>query len=159
MDTQKKLQLTEFIRICNQADEICHNYAKAHGLSGTAFYILYSLVDSNMPLTQRELCRKWAYPRQTVNSALKTLKKQGVIELRFSPDNQKSKEIHLTEKGLHIAEEIIAPFIKADSSAFASLSQEECTVLLAALQKYNSNLTLGLKSMPIRSPAERIHTN
>ncbi len=140
--------MTEFIRLCNQADEFCHAYAKAHGLSGTAFYILYSLAAGRKAYTQRELCLEWSYPRQTVNSALKNLQKQGLVELRFSPGSQKNKQIHLTEAGRRVTEEVILPFIEADRKAFGALREEECSVLISALKKYNHNLISGLGSFP-----------
>ncbi len=153
-NSDKKRQLMEFIRLYNDADEICQSYAKANGLSETAFRILYSLVYSGKSYTQMEFCREWSYPRQTVNSALKILKEHGVIELKLSENSLKNKEIHLTEKGQRIADEIIRPFIKADLDAFSSLSDDECNFMLSAMRKYNRNLTAGLPGEPIRPPTE-----
>ena len=145
-------QLTEFIQSYKEIDEVCHNYAKAHGLSDTAFYVLYALVDRGTAYQQRELCEDWAYPPQTVNSALKAMETQGVVKLIFSPGNRKNKEIHLTEKGRALAKEIIEPFMEAERNSFSDLGEEERRVLLAAVQKYITNLNAGIKTIPERAP-------
>lgn len=145
-------QLTEFIQTYKEVDEVCHNYAKAHGLSDTVFYVLYALVDRGSAYPQRELCEDWFYPPQTVNSALKTLETQGVVELVFSPGNRKNKEIHLTDKGRMLAKEIIEPFMEAERNAFSDLSEEERKALLGAVQKYIANLHTGIQMIPERAP-------
>lgn len=144
MIDQKTARLTAFIRICNQADGICQAYAKAHGLSGTAFYILYSLAAGDAVYTQKALCEAWGYPRQTVNAALKTLQRQGLVALRFSPGNRKSKEIYLTEAGLRVTRAVIEPFLEEDRKAFSSLDDAECAALISALEKYKGRLVAGL---------------
>ena len=152
MNAEAAKQLTAFIQTYKEIDEVCHNYAKAHGLSDTAFYVLYSLIDRGTAYPQRELYEDWSYPPQTLNSALKALERQGVVELRFSPGNRKSKEIRLTDQGRILAKEIIDPFMKAERNAFSVLSEEERKILLAAVQKYIANLNAGIKIIPARAP-------
>ena len=65
--------LATFNQLYKEMDEIYHQYARGHGISDTALWLLYSLYLSDVPYTQREICSEWHYPPQTLNSALKTL--------------------------------------------------------------------------------------
>lgn len=76
-----------------ELDGLYHLYARKSGLSDTAFWILYSVEESQSVYTQKELCEDWSYSRQTVNSALKKLVEQEIIELRPLPGNRKNKQI------------------------------------------------------------------
>lgn len=141
-------QLTEFIQTYKEMDGLCHAYAKEHGLSDTAFYVLYALVTCGNAYPQRELCEDWSYPPQTVNSALKALENQGIVGLTFSSGNRKNKEISLTEKGKTLAKEIITPFMKAERKAFSSLNADERDMLLSVIHKYISRLNAVIKTIP-----------
>ncbi len=61
--------LSEFNRLYQELDEIYHIYAKEHGLSDSVLWILYSLAESDVSLTQKDLCDLWHWTAQTVNSS------------------------------------------------------------------------------------------
>ena len=135
-------KLAAQMRVLNQTykemDEIFHNYAKAVGLSDAVFGILYSLWDRGTPYPQRELCEDWCYPPQTINSALKALEKQGIVELVFAPESRKSKEIHLTAAGQALAQKVVVPFKQAENSALLGLSEYEREMMVLTLKKHLS---------------------
>lgn len=82
--------LAEFNRLYKKMDEVYHHYAKGLGLSDMALWLLYSLYESGGPCTQRAFCAAWHHPPQTVNSALKKLEAEGLIERRPMPGNRKT---------------------------------------------------------------------
>lgn len=92
---KEKTNVTEALAVFNQlykeVDEIYHQYAKNHGISDTALWLLYSLYENSGTYTQRDVCADWHYPPQTINSALKSLEKQGVIVLEAVSGNQKTR--------------------------------------------------------------------
>lgn len=106
------------------------NYAKAAGLSDTAFWILYSIAEREAPYTQRELCTSWFFPIQTVNSALKDLCGRGVIRLEPVEGNRKNKLITLTAGGRDLIRRVIAPLIEAEQRAFERMGKEEYDLFL-----------------------------
>src|SRR5699024_11708573 len=91
-------QLAAFNQLYKEMDDIYHSYAKEQGISDTILWILYSLYENNSSYIQKELCSEWHYPPQTVNSALKTLERQGIISLTAAPGNKKHKLVSLTEE-------------------------------------------------------------
>ena len=128
--------LAVFNQVYKEMDEIYHLYAKQHGVSDTALWLMYSLYQSETAYTQREFCSDWHYPPQTINSALKNFEKQGIIELQSIPDNQKNKLIVLTQKGKDWAENIISPLILAERRSFQGMKKEEREALLVLSKKY-----------------------
>ena len=128
--------LSIFNQLYKEVDEIYHIYAKRHGISDTALWLLYSLSENNAAYTQRELCDEWHCPPQTINSALKNLERKGYIELKSIAENHKNKLIVLTKEGLKLTQNIISPLINAERSAFQSLSEDEREALLSLTKKY-----------------------
>ena len=49
-------QLAIFNQLYKQMDETYHQYAKKLGISDTTLWLLYSLYESDVSYTQRELC-------------------------------------------------------------------------------------------------------
>lgn len=133
-------QLAAFNQLYKEMDEIYHVYAKEQGISDTVFWILYSLYENNSSYIQKELCSEWHYPPQTVNSALKSLEKQGIISLEAVPGNKKNKRVSLTEHGLTLTQRVIARLTDAERNAILSMTADERRTLLSLTEKYTEFL-------------------
>lgn len=133
-------QLAAFNQLYKEMDEIYHVYAKEQGISDTVFWILYSLYENNSSYIQKELCSEWHYPPQTVNSALKSLEKQGIISLETVPGNKKNKLVSLTEHGLTLTRRVIARLTDAERNAILSMTADERRTLLSLTEKYTEFL-------------------
>lgn len=141
--------LKKFNKIYKEMDIIHHNYAKSCGISDMAYWILYSIAESDECFTQRDFCRSWFSAPQTVNSALKDLEKKDIIRLEAVPGNKKNKWIKLTENGTKFMDSFIVPIIDAESMSFAALSNEECDIMLASVQKYVTELKEKVDNLKI----------
>lgn len=123
-------------QLAKELDGLYHLYARKSGLSDTAFWILYSVEESQSVYTQKELCEDWSYSRQTVNSALKKLVAQGIIELRPLLDNRKNKQIVLTEAGKALVRDVISPLIEAEKNGFIRLGDQDADEFLRLTRRY-----------------------
>ncbi len=139
--------LTVFNQAHKKMNVLYHNYAKAIGLSDSAFWLLYSLYEHEAPCTQRDLCQSWFYAPQTINTALKSLEGQGYIQLAFAPGNQKSKRILFTPAGKALVRDKIAPLVRAEERSFDRLSPEEREKLLELTRKHISLLESEIKEI------------
>ena len=64
-------QLELYNRLWKEQDDIWQKAARKSSLPRTSYWILYTIVvTSPAPLSQADLCEKWYFPRQTVNSAV-----------------------------------------------------------------------------------------
>ena len=72
--------------------------------------------------TQRELCAAWYYAPQTLNSALKSMERGGLLRLLPMPGSQKNKRIALTQEGEALKRRVVGPLIEAEIRAGEWLS-------------------------------------
>lgn len=63
-------------------DELYGKYAKSVGLTSLGLLILDTIYTMPENYTQKEICEKTNLPKQTVNVIIKTLWKEGYIELK-----------------------------------------------------------------------------
>lgn len=127
--------LAEFQQTHNEMDEIYHNCARACGLSDSSFWLLYSIAEHGEGCTQSELCSAWSISPQTLNSTLKSMERDGSLELRQADGDRKKKRIFFTPSGRALYRRCIVPVREAESAAFAAFSPREAQQLMRLTQK------------------------
>ncbi len=125
MQAMPSAPLAAFNQAQKENDNCYRSYARSVGLSDTAFWILYSVAEREMPYTQKELCSGWFFPMQTINSALKELCKRGILQLEPLPTNRKAKLIRLTAEGEQLVLHAIAPLFDAEDRALTRMGKAE----------------------------------
>lgn len=139
------MEITEYIEKIEQQnkeqDSIYHNVAARCGLSDTAMWVLYNVYTSAEGVTQQELCRQCFFPKQTVNSTIAALCKNGFVTLEVIPGTRNQKKILLTSAGKALAEEKIGPLIEAECRAYSVLTEDE----LKAYLEMTTKLTTALR--------------
>jgi len=147
-------QLTQYNSFFKEIDEVYHSIARHYGISDCALWILYIVRETEDDHTQNKLCELLSLSKQTVNSALKKLEKEGYIKLEHHPGNQKNKLIQLTEQGSLFAGEMIDKLVKMEQTAFCHLSAEERITLLRLIEKYVNRLQKECKKLMIPEKSE-----
>lgn len=139
-DTKIHRQMQEFTAIYKETDAIYSGFAKRSGLSDCAFWLMYSLYEANGQCTQKEICGQWTMSKQTVNSALKGLEKNGYIVLTSSDTDKRSKHIELTDKGIQFARENIGIVFELEQRVFQKMSDDERKAMLESNRRYQALL-------------------
>lgn len=132
--TAKELNL-KFNQLYRRQCNLYHTYAAACHLSDTAFSILYCLCETEVdehttPFTQHELAELCSLPRQTVNSAISGLVKNGYVSLKQLAGAGNTKAVYLTEKGTQLCRQIVIPLIEAEQHSLAQMTAEEVELCL-----------------------------
>ena len=122
-------------RIYNETNQLYHRLARACGLSDCAFWLLYTLREEEGPLTQTQLSEILCLPRQTVNSALKRLVKEGCLRLEAVDGNLKNKQVLLTDRGEELLRSSVDLVFRLEENASARLTEKERTALLSLGKK------------------------
>ncbi|MBR5316876.1 MAG: winged helix-turn-helix transcriptional regulator [Lachnospiraceae bacterium] len=122
-------------------EAIYHNVAAKHGLSDTAMWVLYLVSEPEKVYTQQELCRQISCAKQTINTAIANLMKNGYVELEMIPGTRNQKKIILTNKGQELAASTTNILREAEERAYAKLSAKE----LEAYLEMATRLTMSLK--------------
>ena len=108
-------KLVIFNRIYKEYNEIYHEAAIRLGLSNSEFDTLYAICELGDGCKQTDICRTTFIPKQTVNSAIRTLEKKEYLTL--ASGKGRSMQIFLTDEGQHVMQEKIYPVIKAENKA------------------------------------------
>ena len=101
----------------------------AFGLAPCATWILYFLLAAKDGLAQHELAELMMFPKQTVNSAVAQLAKDGMVELASMDGTRKAKNVRLTEAGRDFTERTVDHLLKAEIRATRRLGVEKMNAL------------------------------
>lgn len=122
--------------IFRETDHLYYEVARGCGLSNAAYWSLVSVVISGGTCTQAEIADDYAYSRQTVNSAVKSLVAKGYVTMDYADGSHRSKAIRLTEEGEVFCRQSIYPAVDAECRAFESLSPEERIEFVRLVRRY-----------------------
>lgn len=138
------MTITDFIAQIDQQrkeqDFVYHAVAVRYGLSDTDMWVLYNVYAADT-VTQQELCRQCFFPKQTVNSSIARLIRNGIVTLETIPGTRNQKRILLTGEGAALAGKTIHPLMDAELRAYAALTPEE----LRSYLNLTARLTLALR--------------
>lgn len=123
-----------------EADRIYYGFARRCGLSTCAYWMLYDIERGGGSIALRSLTDSWAFSKQTINSAIKSLEGKGLIELSFEQGSRKNKVASFTDEGRAFAARYIVPAQQAERRAFCALSPEDRITLLAVAREYTQAL-------------------
>lgn len=129
-------QLREYNTIYKETDAIYSKFARSSGLSDCAFWLMYSVREANGQCTQKELGDQWMLSKQTVNSALKGLERDGYLKLIPSETNRRSKYVALTDKGVKFARKNIDIVFELEELAFQQMSPLERVAMIESSRKF-----------------------
>lgn len=123
-----------------KTDELYHRIATRLSLSDSVFWALFCLCEDSELYTQNSLAETLCIPKQTLNSAISNLVKDGYIYLEQMAVARNSKSIHLTEKGREFCNRFILPVINAEENALMRMTEAEIADYLTLSQKQSQFL-------------------
>ena len=95
---------------------------------------------------QRDICKTTYIPKQTVNSSIRNLEREGYLTLVHGKG--RNMHIYLTERGKDMLKNVIYPVIEVENDSFKGLADEESELLLRLLEKYNVELKHRFEKLP-----------
>ncbi len=137
--------LKQYSYLLSEIDIQYHNVSVQTNLSDSAHNILYVLMINDGHCQQSEIYKQMCTSRQTINSSLHKLEKEGIV--RLEPGAGRNTVVYLTDFGLDVAREKVQPVIDAELAVFHEWSEEErelfftlnrrfCDALKEKLRKY-----------------------
>lgn len=138
-----KHTISQNMKRCNhlqgEIEAAYHEAALKFGLANSTQFILYTIcyLGDNCPLN--DVVRMTGISKQTINSAIRNMEKQGLVCLTAA--TPKTKNIVFTEKGKELAENTVIRLMEAEDAVFAAWPEDD-------VQKYlelNERFLHGLK--------------
>ena len=110
-------------------------WAKKHQLNYNALVILYTL-DDYKTCTQKQICDRWALPKQTVHGILLDFEKKGYITITSNDKNKRERLIAFTEKGKLFAASVLEKLYEMEENAMQKMSHDQRNQLVTCSTKY-----------------------
>lgn len=132
--------LVDFDQLLNGLDHIYSEFSRACGLSDCAYWMLVDTSTAGGSVAVSRLTSEWFYSKQTINSAIKTLKARGFATLEFAEGSRKNKVVCLTKEGRQFAERYALPALKAEQRAFCALEPCEQREIMRLIGKFSQVL-------------------
>ncbi|MGN0669884.1 MAG: MarR family winged helix-turn-helix transcriptional regulator [Oscillospiraceae bacterium] len=124
-------KINNFITVLNA---LYHRASVKLGISDSVFVVLYEIFDEGDECLLTEIYKKSGISKQTVNSALRTLEKDGIVYLEKI--DGRTKKVVLTEKGKVFVKNTVARIYQAEARAFDDWTDEEIKDYFARSEKY-----------------------
>ncbi|MGI6178136.1 MAG: MarR family winged helix-turn-helix transcriptional regulator [Eubacterium sp.] len=143
--TKSEIKYSDYLHEQDIMDDLYSTYQKLIGLSDAEFCCLFSVYKLGCRY-QHEISHQRFMNKQTVSSALKQLKKKGLIRLEIPPENQRVRRVILTDEGIKFAKENLDSLSELEEKAWCGLTQEEQAAILEGMRRINSVLSSALKT-------------
>ena len=82
-----------------ETNQLYETWARQRGMSLHELLVILSIVEADGTVLQKDICQRFAIPKQTVNAIIKTLTDKGWLELKVSEQDRRSRNLCLTPVG------------------------------------------------------------
>ncbi len=139
------LHASQYTYLAGEINALYHEAAVKMGVSDSIQNILYVICEKGSRCLQSEISKLTGISRQTINSAIRKLEKDGIVYLE--PGKGRNTVVCLTEKGEAYATEKIQPLFEVENKIWTEWTAEEQQAYLLLTQKYRDALKKYLKTM------------
>ena len=134
LEFRQSKTLQEFDRLNRQVDELYHEIAAGCGLSDSAYGILQAMLVLGEGCTQTAVCQHACLNKQTVNSSVRRMVQDGLIELHRG--ERREMRMHLTVQGKRMMHERVLPVERAENEVFDEMPDEDQRTILRLMSHY-----------------------
>lgn len=133
-------------------DRLYSHWARARGLTLTELFTLYVISANEEFCTPGEIAEKLSRSRQTVNSALDHLEKEGLIQRRKDPLDGRGKVISFTPEGRGRAAALLQELEAMEFSVTRSVGVEKTQDMVDILKEMVKTMSAysGEKDLPLQ---------
>ena len=137
-----------FDNFWREQNQLYRDVATSFGISESAFSILYAIfLAGEKGISQRDICVQMCIGKQTVNSSIHKLEREGVVVLKSGP-GRRGLLAHLTPVGLKFAERTVAPMVEAELAALREFDDRELELSLLLGRRYTDALRSHFADIP-----------
>ena len=127
-------ELRRFNQLLAEIEVAYHEAAWKLGLSDSAERILYAICNLGAPCLLSEIVRFSGTSKQTINSALRNLEKDGI--LRLETTGGRKKQVFLTEEGESLVRKTAMQVVEIENEIYSGWTEAELRLYLELTQRY-----------------------
>ena len=137
MSNHSSEAMRRFNMLFGELDSLYHDLSLKLGVSDSVSMIMYTICSEGDSLPLSDICRNTGLSKQTVNSAIRGLERDGVICLEAV--DGRAKRVCLTEKGRAFAEKTVYRIIDMENGIFEEWSEEDVKTCLDLFGRFISS--------------------
>ena len=126
--------MKRFNHLLGEIEAVYHEMALKFGQSDSVMNILYTICDYGESCPLQEICRRSGISKQTINSALRKLEREGIVYSEQA--GVKGKNVCLTEKGKELAGDTAVRVIEVENGILASWPEEDVKRYLELTERF-----------------------
>ena len=129
----------------SEISNVFHDMSAQLGISDSVSIILYTICNFGDSCMLGDIVSMTGIPKQTINSALRKLEKEGI--LRIETVEKRRKRACLTESGKQLADRTAGRMIRIEEEIFSSWTEEERRLYSGLTRKYLDQLKEKAKEL------------
>lgn len=126
-----------------ELEAVYHEITLKCGVSDSAMRILYAICMRGDECSLSEIVRTSGISKQTINSSLRNLEKDGILYLKNAEG--KKKTVVLTDKGKSFAEKSALKVLKTENEIFNEWTEEERKSYIELTERFICELQQKVK--------------
>lgn len=138
-------KLKRYNYVMNEINSIYHDAAMRMGISDSVLNILYVICENDDRCLQSEIYKQTGISRQTINSAIRKLEKDGIVYLEQGQG--RNTIVCLTDAGKEYAGEKARPVIRIENEIFNEWTEKESRLYLELTERYRDSLKKKLDAL------------
>lgn len=136
-----------FNYISNEISALYHEAALKMKLSDSEMTILYTVCNEGDSCLLKEIYKSSGISKQTINSALRKLEREGIVYLEQL--NGRSKKVFLTEKGMQEMKKKVLRVLDIENQIFAAWTEKEQELYVELTQRFEASFREKLGEMKV----------
>lgn len=124
---------------------VYHEASLRLGLSDSAMTVLYTICDNGGSCLLQEICRCSGLSKQTINSAIRKLEREGALYLEST--GGRVKNVCLTNAGEILVKRTALRIIKMENAIFSSWPKEDVETYLELTERFLLDLKEKTKEL------------
>lgn len=131
-------EMKRYNHLVGEIDAVYHEISLNLGLSDSAMKILYTICDNGDSCLLQEISRRSGVSKQTINSAIRKLEKEGIVYLKLT--GSKNKIVCLTDEGVRLTKQTAIRLIEMENDIFASWEKNDVEKYLELTERFLTSL-------------------
>lgn len=127
-------KMRQYNYLFSELESIYHESSVKLGMSDSVSIILYTLCNFGGSHPLGEICRRSGLSKQTANSAIRKLERDGIVYLEAI--DGKAKMVCLTEKGKRFASKTVLRLMEIENSIYDSWPEEDLDQYLHLTERF-----------------------
>lgn len=145
MNTPRSEKIHRLNYLAGERNAAYHQAALKFGMADSTLNVLYALVDGGGSCSLSDIYHSYDISKQTVNSAIRRLEKDGIIVL--TPYRGKTKLVSLTEEGQRYVSNTVSRLYAAEASLLETWTEDEIRMHIALTEKYLADFKMRLETL------------